>query len=117
MQSIQQDIFYFGSLKERIPITYINKTESIDFDVVVFTHNLNKYEDDIYMPWQILRAQSSVTFTYLADMQVGATYIWNEQLVSAGPFNAKNGTTWEIIQEKALSTPHLKQGNAFNQYV
>ena len=117
MQSIQQDIFYFGSLKERIPITYINKTGSVDFDVVVFTHNFNNSIDDICVPWQVLRAQSSVTFTYPADMQVGATHIRNEQLVSAGPFNAKNGTTWEILQEKILSTPHLKQGNAFNQYV
>ena len=111
MQSIQQDVFYFGSLKERIPITYINKTGSIDFDVVVFMHNSRNSVEDIRLPWQILRAQSSVTFTYPADMQVGATYIRNEQLVSAGPFNAKNGTTWEILQENTLFTPHLKQGN------
>ena len=117
MQSIQQDGYYFGSHNEQIPITYINKTGSIDFDVVVFMHNSSNSVEDICVPWQILRAQSSVTFTYPAGMQVGATYIMNEQLVSAGTFNAKNGTTWEILQENTLFTPHLKQGNAINQYV
>ena len=116
MQSIQQDAFYFASLKERIPITYINKTGSIDFEVVVFTYNFNTSED-ISVPWQILRAQTSATFTYPTDMQVCATHIWNEQIVRAGPFNAKKGTTWEILQEKTQNTPHLKQGNTFNQYV
>ena len=93
-----------------IPIKYINATSNVDFEVVVFTKNFStNTPKTYYVAWQLLRGQTSVEFVYPVQMQVGATYSQGGQFITAGPFGAKLGTTWEISQESASATAVLKE--------
>ena len=93
-----------------IPIKYINATTNTDFEVVVFTKNFStNTPKTYYAAWQVLRGQTSVQFVYPVTMSVGATYKSGGQLITAGPFPAKLGSTWEITQESATDTAVLKQ--------
>ena len=93
-----------------IPIKYINATRNTDFEVVVFTKNFNTNKPTIYYAaWQILRGQSSVQFVYPVSMSVGAIYTSGGQVITAGPFPAKLGSSWEITQESAAATAVLKE--------
>ena len=95
-----------------IAIKYINSTGNTDFQVVVFTKNFSTNTPKIYYcAWQVLRAQTSVQFVYPVSMAVGATYTQGGQLITAGPFPAPLGSTWEIKQDSATSTAVLSQGN------
>ena len=98
-----------------IPIKYINATSNTDFEVVVFTKNFStNTPKTYYAAWQILRGQTSVQFVYPVSMSVGATYKSGGQLITAGPFPAKLGSTWEITQESATDTAVLKQSKTNN---
>ena len=98
-----------------IPIKYINATSNTDFEVVVFTKNFSvNTPKTYYAAWQILRGQTSVQFVYPVSMSVGATYKSGGQLITAGPFPAKLGSTWEITQESAADTAVLKQSKTKN---
>ena len=100
-----------------IPIKYINATTNVDFEVVVFTKNFStNTPKTYYAAWQILRGQTSVQFVYPVAMAVGATYKSGGQLITAGPFPAKLGSTWEITQESAADTAVLKQSKITNCY-
>ena len=93
-----------------VPIKYINATTNTDFEVVVFTKNFStNTPKTYYAAWQVLRGQTSVQFVYPVSMSVGATYKSGGQLITAGPFPAKLGSTWEITQESATDTAVLKQ--------
>ena len=93
-----------------IPIKYINATTNTDFEVVVFTKNFStNTPKTYYAAWQVLRGQTSVQFVYPVTMSVGATYKAGGQLITAGPFPAKLGSTWEITQESVTDTAVLKQ--------
>ena len=95
-----------------IPIKYINATVSTDFEVVVFTKNYNVNTPQVYyVAWQILRAQTSAQFVYPVSTAVGATYHTGGQLITAGPFPAQLGSTWEITQDSINATAVLKQSN------
>ena len=92
-----------------IPIKYINGTSNVDFEVVVFTKNFSTKTPEVYYAaWQILRGQSSVQFIYPASLSVGATYTDGGQIITAGPFPAKLGSTWEITQENPEATAVLR---------
>ena len=95
-----------------IPIKYINATSSTDFEVVVFTKNFNTNTPEIYYcAWQVLRGQTSVQFIYPVSTGVGATYKSEGQIITAGPFPAPQGSTWEITQDSQNDTAVLKQSN------
>ena len=95
-----------------IPIKYINSTRNTDFEVVVFTKNFSTdTPKTYYAAWQILRGQTSVQFIYPVSMGVGATYTSGGQFITAGPFPAKLGSSWEITQESASDTAVLKESN------
>lgn len=97
-----------------IPIKYINATTHTDFEVVVFTKNFNVNTPKVYYAaWQVLKGQSSVQFIYPVSCAVGCTYKSGGQLIMAGPFPAKLGTTWEIIQEDINDTAVLKESNIY----
>ena len=100
-----------SSLRNSIPIIYYNRTNSVDFDVLVFAKVLkSSIISNPYVAWQILRGQTSVSFVYPVNMQVGATYINKDQVVTAGPFDTNEGSTWEIVQDRSGDTAQLKQG-------
>ena len=95
-----------------IAIKYVNATGNTDFQVVVFTKNFSTNTPMIYYAaWQVLRGQTSVQFVYPVSMSVGATYQQGGQTITAGPFPAELGTTWEISQSKSTSTAVLEEGN------
>lgn len=92
----------------KIQIQYKNNTGSTDFEVLVFTKNYNPNTvKTYYCAWQVLKAQTGVTFDYPADIAVGATYITGSLKNTAGPFNASLGSTWEITQDTKSATPTL----------
>ena len=93
-----------------IPIRYVNCTGKTDFEVVVFTKNYNTNTPKThYAAWKVLRRQSSVEFIYPVSMAVGVTCKLGGQQITAGPFPAKLGSTWEISQDVISSTAILKQ--------
>ncbi len=95
-----------------VPIKYHNQTGDIDFDVMVFAkNNLKNFPSDKQIAWKILRGQKSVKFFYPSQLQVGARYFPDGQVVRCGPKNAGLGTTWEIVQERPTDTPIFRQGN------
>ena len=95
-----------------IPIKYVNATTNTDFEVVVFTKNFStNTPKTYYAAWQILRAQTSVQFVYPVSTAVGATYTSGGQIITAGPFPAKLGSTWEITQDSMNATAVLMQSN------
>lgn len=94
-----------------IPITYYNKTGTVDFDVVVFAQNCStRARNENCVVWQVLRGETSVSFNYPEVMQVGASYTSEGQKIQCGPFDAVAGTTWEIIQEMPDVTAKLRRG-------
>ena len=98
-------------LKSSVPIVYFNKTNCVDFDVIVFTQGESTHTvRSPYVAWQVLRGQSSVTFLYPKDVQVGATYQQQDQMVTAGPFCTEEGSTWEIVQNKISDTAEIQEG-------
>ena len=100
-----------------IPIKYINATTNTDFEVVVFTRNFStNTPKTYYVAWQVLRGQTSVQFIHPASMAVGATYRSGGQVITAGPFPANLGSTWEVTQESASDTAVLKQSKTTNCY-
>lgn len=92
-----------------IPIRYVNCTGRTDFEVVVFTENCHTAPETPYAAWQVLRGQSSVEFIYPVSMAVGVTCKLGGQLITAGPFPAELGSTWEISQDDISKTAVLKQ--------
>ena len=94
-----------------IRIKYVNDTNDTDFQVVVFTKNFSMNTPEThYTAWQILQAHSSVQFIYPASTAVGATYTNGGQLITAGPFPAPVGSTWEITQPSVNDAAILTQG-------
>ena len=94
-----------------IAVKYVNATGNTDFEVVVFTMNYStSTPTTYYCAWRILRAQTSVQFVYPVSVAVAATYHQGGQTVTAGPFPAPFGTTWEITQNTSSSTAVLQQG-------
>ena len=84
-----------------IPIKYVNATKNVDFQVLVFTKNFNTNTPNVYyVAWQVLAAQSSVDFKYSTEISLGATYQKGGLTITAGPFAAKLGSTWDINQPK-----------------
>ena len=80
-------------------IEYHNDTGNTDFEVVIFTKNFNVNNPrTYYVAWQVVKAQTKSNFSYPVDLSVGATYVTGGQKISAGPFRAPLGSTWEIIQ-------------------
>jgi len=99
------------TLLNDVAIEYHNRTGDVDFDVVVFAKgHIPGSKQAQNVAWKILRGQSKVKFTYTFQMQVGAQYYSNNQVISCGPVNAWPGSTWEIIHEDSSDTPVLKQG-------
>ena len=98
-----------------IPVKYINKTKSADFETVVFTKNYStNTPNTYYVAWQILRGQSSVSFVFPEEVSVGASYSSGGQQITAGPFKASLGSTWEITQEMKTDTAVLTQSMFIN---
>ncbi len=93
-----------------IPIKYVNGTGSTDFQVVVFSKNFSQNTPvSVYLAWQVLRAQTSVQFTYPSSIEVGASFKTGGQTITAGPFAAKLGSTWEILQPLRNNTAELRE--------
>lgn len=101
-----------------ISVRYINNTGNVDFEVMVFTRNFNTKTPKIfYVAWQVLRAQSSVDFSFSNKLQVGAFYKDEGQTVRAGPFTADGGSTWRIVQNDRRDTAILERCIHDNFYV
>ena len=93
-----------------IPVKYINATNNTEFQVCVFAKNFSTSTPQVsYTAWQVLKAQTSVSFTYPEELAVGATYKVQSQEITAGPFPAKLGSTWEITQDSLYDTAVLKE--------
>lgn len=96
-----------------IPISFYNKTGSIDFDVMVFAKNYAmNYSLSYCLAWRILRGQGSVNFNFPRKLQVGAQYNFRNQVVRCRSLDAKPGTTWEIIHENPEDTAVMQQGSS-----
>ena len=66
--------------------------------------------------WQVLYGQTSDQFIYpTLSTAVGATHTSGGQLIAAGPFPAKLGSTWEITQESINAAAVLRQ--KYNEFV
>ena len=93
-----------------IPIKYVNATRNTDFEAVVFTKNYStNTPNTYYCAWQVLRGQTSVQFVYPVTTAVGAVYSQGGQTITAGPFPAELGSTWQITQESSIDTAVLAQ--------
>ena len=96
-------------MSDSIEIEYHNNTGNTDFEVVIFTKNFNVNNPrTYYVAWQVVRAQTKSNFRYPVELCVGATYESAGQKISAGPFPAPLGSTWEITQP-ARETVKLTQ--------
>ncbi len=84
-----------------IPITYINGTGAVNFQVVV-------YETGSKVAWRVLVAQTKAEFVYPASTGVGAYYAEDNVKFTMGPFPAQPGSTWEIKQDSAFNAAVLK---------
>jgi dynein heavy chain 1 len=94
-----------------IPIEYINDTKKTDFKVLVFTKNYSvNTPKTYYVAWQILTAETSSQFEYAATISVGATYQKSGQIITAGPFQAELGSTWEIQDPEEGASATLTKG-------
>ena len=92
-----------------ITVKYINATNDTEFQVCIFAKNFSTNTPrGVYIAWQVLKAQTSVSFTYPETLAVGATYKVQGQEITAGPFPANLGSTWEITQESLHDTAVLK---------
>lgn len=93
-----------------IPVKYINKTGSVDFQVLVFTKNFStNTPKTYYCAWQVLRAQNESDFSYPVEIEVGASYEQSGQVVISGPFGASLGSTWEVVQDTPSATTVLSE--------
>ena len=93
-----------------IPVRYCNNTGNSDFQVVVFSENFSKYSPTShYCAWQVLNAQTSVQFNYTTSISIGASYTLGGQTITAGPFPADHGSTWEITQPAINDTAQVRQ--------
>ncbi len=104
-----------SSNRKTIPISYYNFTGRVDFEVMVYSRNQNRYTPIEYeVAWRVLRGQGSVDFEYPFQLQVGATYYQHEnEAIHCGPLDAEPGSTWEIIQNRPRDTPVMQQGYLF----
>ncbi len=93
-----------------IPVKYCNNTGRTDFQVVVFSRSFSKYSPTIsYSAWQVFNAQTSIQFNYSKSVSVGASYTEGGQTITAGPFPADVGSTWEITQPLKSDTAKISQ--------
>ena len=82
-----------------IPIHYKNLTGRSDFQILVFVKNHSLNTPTAYnAAWEVLNAQSEACFEYPQEIQVGASYLNQDQIVQLGPFRTKLGATWSIDQ-------------------
>ena len=105
-------------MASKIPIKYINSTGNVDFEVVVFTKN---YSTDTpktyYVAWHVLKAQTSSEFVYPVEIEIGASYHFDDQLITAGPFGAKLGSSWLITQDTSSETATLKESIVYSNMI
>ncbi len=90
-----------------IPITYINNTGAVNFQVVVYETSSKP------VAWRVLVAQTKAEFVYPASTGVGAYYFQDNVKITTGPFLAQPGSTWEIEQDSAYNAAVLKEGASF----
>ena len=96
-------------MNEDIPIKFVNATGNTNFQVIVFTKNFSKNTPSTcYCAWKILTVQSSAQFTYPTSASIAASYVHGGQKITAGPFPAAMGSTWEVTQPNY--TAELRQG-------
>ncbi len=100
---------YTMAILTDVPITYLNETARYDFSVVVFCQS-DKGSLQKTVVWEMLRTQTSAHFTYPAEIQVGAEWAIDGVDYRDGPFDAKFGSTWNLIQTEKDGTPLLKDG-------
>ena len=99
-----------NSLRD-IPVKYINSTGDIDFSVIVSTKNFDDNADNgSFDAWKVLRAQTSSQFVYPASLSVAASYRSQGQLITAGPYPANPGDTWNIIKQLPTDTAVIRKG-------
>lgn len=94
-----------------IPVEFYNSTGRTDFQVMVSTKNfdISAPPEDIaeFAAWEVLKTQSSASFIYPGALAVGCTYTQLDTEIKCGPFEAKEGSTWEIVQEMEGVSPIL----------
>ncbi len=99
------------SLYKDVAVKYINSTNNTEFSVIVSTINYsNDAQNDTLDAWKVLKAQTSSQFVYPVALSVAASYRSEGQLITAGPFPADPGSTWNILQELQTDTAVLSQG-------
>ena len=108
---LQPSIYNSLKMTTDIPIKYVNATTNTDFQTLVFTKNFStNTPKTYYCAWQVLRGQTSVQFVYPVALAVGAVYQQGGQTITAGPFPATLGSTWQITQESSKDTAVLSHG-------
>lgn len=90
-----------------IKIKYTNNTGEVDFQVCIFSKELSTH---FLAAWEVIRAQSSASFIYPAEYEVGASYEQGDLNVILGPLTARLGSTWDIEQHNQKDTAVLSEG-------
>ena len=88
-----------------------DSTLGLDFEVVVFAGGPRGN-----VAWQVLRTQNSVAFEYPLQSEVGAFYEQSAQKVTAGPFPAELGSTWEAFRKNERTALLVSEGNICSLY-
>ena len=105
------------SLMGNIPIKFVNETGETDNTVVVFLKNEDPNAIATpFVAWRTIRTQSSASFSYPTESEVGALYEEDGMKMTAGPLPAHPGSTWEFLQETEHATPTLKEGKYSRYY-
>lgn len=95
------------SVSSDIPVKAINEAKSTAVKVVIFSKNASAPES-YHWPWQILNLSPAMdeAFVYPAESSIEARWsgISLDPLL-VGPFLAKPGSTWEILQPEERDTP------------
>ena len=89
-----------------IPVCFINATQKYDFTVHVYG------SESSTECWRTINAQSSATFNYDTEVEVGANYQLNGLLIMSGPFVADPGSIWKVQQNTPHSTAILSLGQS-----
>lgn len=104
-----------GRLVEDVAIKFLNRTGKIDFAVAVFVKNENvNAAMSKFVTWHVLNTQSSASFIYPMQTQVGALYEDDGVRMRAGPHISRDGATWDFYQEIPMATPFMREGIEFS---
>ncbi len=97
-------------MDDSIKIIFLNGTNDPNVVVVVTARNASDPDKDKLVAWKILVTQTSVSFEYPKETDVGAFFTRDEDVITSGPFPAEPGSHWKITQENEKGASTLNKG-------